>query len=207
MKRMTLGLLSMAAAAGIASTATAGELSTIYLGGNGNSLGGGAYFDVTVGPAPLTVTGFRMNSDALLGATSRFEVWTMNGPISATNVVSPVGWSLAATGTLTGIDGLGNSEDPVVLDNTFGLGAGNTYGFAIRLLDTTQNYTNGNGTNQAFSNGDISMALGRTSNSWLAGTTFSPRVWNGTIIYDVVPAPASLALLGLGGLVAGRRRR
>lgn len=200
-------LAAAAALVGMAGLASAAELSTVYAGGNGNSLGGGAYFDVAVAGSGITVTGFRMNSDAALGVTSRFEVWTINEPISATNTISPTGWSLAATGTLTGIDGLGNSEDPVVLDNNFTLNANTTYGFAIRLLDTTQNYTNGNGANQFFSNSDLSISLGRTSNAWLSGSTFTPRVWNGTIIYDLVPAPASLAMLGLGGLVAGRRRR
>jgi hypothetical protein len=200
-------LAAAAALVAVAGVASAGELSTVYAGGNGNSLGGGAYFDVAVAGTALTITGFRMNSDAALGVTSRFEVWTINEPISATNTINAAGWSLAATGTLTGIDGLGNSEDPVVLDNTFNLAANSTTGFAIRLLDTTQNYTNGNGANQFFSNADMSISLGRTSNAWLSGSTFFPRVWNGTIIYEAVPAPASLAMLGLGGLVAGRRRR
>lgn len=193
---------------GLASVAAARpEISTVYTGGNGNSLGGGAYYNVTVGPAELTITAFRMNSDAALGVTSIFEVWTQAGTLTPAMAVSPVGWTLAATGTLTGIDGLGNSEDPVVLNNTFNLAAGTSYAFAIRLLNTTQNYTNGNGLNQNFSNPDIALALGLTSNTWLSGTVFNPRVWNGTVIYEIVPAPASLALLGLGGLIAARRRR
>jgi hypothetical protein len=39
------------------------------------------------------------------------------------------------------------------------------------------------------------------------GTSVAYTGVTGTVEFSVVPAPASLALLGLGGLVAGRRRR
>ncbi len=36
----------------------------------------------------------------------------------------------------------------------------------------------------------------------------SPRVWNGTMYYDVVPEPATMAVLGAGlAAIAARRRR
>jgi len=35
---------------------------------------------------------------------------------------------------------------------------------------------------------------------------FRPRVWNGTIYYNMIPEPAALALLALGGMTLIRRR-
>ena len=69
-------------------------------------------------------------------------------------------------------------------------------------------YTNGNGANQHYADANVALDLGTAMNAIFgSGSVFRPRVWNGTIYYRVIPAPASLALLVLGGFVATRRRR
>ena len=61
---------------------------------------------------------------------------------------------------------------------------------------------------------ELNLSAGKTAKTWLKVDGVQVPVadnWtfltNGTQTFNVVPAPASLALLGLGGLVAGRRRR
>src|SRR5690606_16840025 len=43
--------------------------------------------------------------------------------------------------------------------------------------------TNGDGSNENYSNADLSMALGAASNVPFTGGIFSPRIFNGTIHY------------------------
>ena len=52
-----------------------------------------------------------------------------------------------------------------------------------------------------------SSVIFRLSSSVTPASTGTSRVDNFSVTGDLVPAPGSLALLGLGGLVAGRRRR
>src|SRR5690606_9547224 len=62
--------------------------------------------------------------------------------------------------------------------------ANTTYGMAL-VLDGTHShyYTNGDGSNQNFSNADMSMALGAASNVPFTTPIFAPRVFNGAIHY------------------------
>ena len=53
---------------------------------------------------------------------------------------------------------------------------------------------------------DVTLTLGSATNVPFTGGVFSPRVWNGTMYYDVIPEPATLGLLLLGGLALLRRR-
>ena len=78
----------------------------------------------------------------------------------------------------------------------------------IRCRLVCERCTNCNGANQHYADANVALDLGTAMNALFgSGSVFRPRVWNGTIYYRVIPAPASLALLGLGGLVAARRRR
>jgi hypothetical protein len=85
-----------------------------------------------------------------------------------------------------------------------------TYGLAITLTHNgvaTSGHEYTNGPLGPYSNADIELTLGKTSNVPFTAPLFSPRVWNGTVYYSPVPEPASLSLLALGGLALIRRRR
>jgi hypothetical protein len=73
----------------------------------------------------------------------------------------------------------------------------------------SHSYTNGDGGNQQYSNANVQLDLGTASNVAFTAPLFSPRVWNGTVIYNVVPEPGTIAILGIGlaSLVALRRRK
>ena len=200
--KKTIVIAALACTA-IASTAAAQSLTTLFARNNGGAFGGAVYFDITIGPNALVITGYDTNTRELV--TFGWEVFITAAGVSAFgNEQNPGAWTSVATGT-----GIGAGIDipsPVTLNAPFNLAANTTYGMALVIgSNAGHDYTNGNGPNQSYSNADMSLFLGSANNTPFSASPFFPRVWNGTIYY--IPAPSSLALLGLGGLVAFRRRR
>ncbi len=193
----------------VAASASAQSLSTDP-NNNGLSGGGaGVYFDLTAGPADLTVTDLVTSSFAATGTSVSFELYTRVGT-SVGAEGSAAGWNLvgSASGIVSGTSG-GTFGFLVDLDFAdFSLTAGQVTGIALFNTDTggiAYTGTGGNPPVQNFANADLALAGGSGAGSIFSGAGFSPRVFSGTINY--VPAPASAAMLGLGGLAAARRRR
>lgn len=190
------------------SSANADILTTLFDGGSGGSPGGAVYFDATVGSNTITVTAFTTNlgEDLLF---SDFGVFVLSGQTSQgneTNAGAP--WVQVATGSGTGAGQ--NIPTNITLSNTFDLTPG-LHGLALVAgTGTAHDYTQGDGNNQNYSDANLSLSLGTASNMPFTGSVFNPRVWNGSITYDVaaIPEPTSLAVLGLAaiGLIVRRRR-
>ena len=199
--KKTIVIAALACTA-IAATASAQSLTTLFAGNNLGNAGGGVYFDITTVGGAIQVLGFDVNTGAAVGTAIAFEVWTHPGGWDG-NHNSSAGWTLQSpgTGTAAGMD-----IPSAITITPFTLAGGTTVGMAITLGTVAHAYTNGaGGLAQTFSNAELSMTLGGATNGFFGAGRFFPRVWNGTIYY--IPAPSSLALLGLGGLVAVRRRR
>jgi subtilisin-like proprotein convertase family protein len=166
---------------GIGSPPVSGTLETLYAGGNGGANGGAVYFDLTVGPNDIDITAFDVNTPDPGAFT--LDVYTLVGT-SVGNETNMGLWTLSGTGSGTGAGG--GNPSTATLAASFSLSASTTYGIAL-VLDATHNftYTNGNGGNQAYSNADLSLALGQASNVPFTAGIFSPRVFNGAVSYDV----------------------
>jgi hypothetical protein len=199
--------VAMLAAAGLAATASAQSITTLFNSNNGGSAGGAVYFDITVGANPIRITGLDTNTSATVAFG--WTVYTAPGT-SVGFETSPGSWTQVSTGTGQGMGT--DIPSPVTLDNSFVLDAGTSYGLAFVIGSEASHRYSGTGSSPSpgelqYSNADVTLDLGSATNVPFSGSPFRPRVWNGTIYYEVIPAPASLALLGLGGLAATRRRR
>ncbi len=142
-----------------------------------NNAFAGNMFDVTL-KTDLTITSIDVNVDTP-GAAVTFEIYYRPGTYVGFDN-SAVGWTLAATGTGTS-QGQGN---PTPIDfPDFALPAGD-YGFFVYqssygVADTR--YTDGNNVydNEVMT---ITTGIGK-GNPAFTGTTFTPRTWNGRILY------------------------
>jgi hypothetical protein len=196
MKRATWMLAALALLLGGVGQAKAGFLTTTYAGGNAQS---GNMFDVTVAGNNLTVTGFDLN---LASGTWTIQVYEKSGSwVGFSN--NAAAWTLVDS--ITGVVSSGEGSPTFVDVADFGLQANSAS--ALYITTTSQGgimqYTNGTGVgNVAASNADLLIREG-AGIEYAFGTTYTPRIWNGTIYYEqstqptAVPEPSGLALLGI----------
>lgn len=208
-------LAAAVAIAGVTGVAAARpSITTLFQSNNGGSPGGGVYYNLTVGSQPIDITGFETNTSAVIGTPVPFRVWIVPGTFVGNHANAGFWGTEVATGSGTAA---GTDQPTVItLSNNISLAANTQYAVAISLSsplggNAAHRYS-GTGSNPApgmlqYSNADVTLDLGSATNVLFSGSAFTPRIWNGTIHYTVIPTPASLALLGLGGLVAARRRR
>jgi hypothetical protein len=200
-------IVAAVAAGLIAGSASADSITTLFASNNRGTNGGMVYFTLTVlNPAGINVTGFDINNTAIATDTINMDVYTRVGGHAGQELNSGA-WTLTSSGSGNGA-GVNN---PAFINTTDFVLAPGTYGIALRALHngtatSGHEYTNGTGSNQNYANADVTLSLGSATNGVFGPSAFQPRVWNGTIYYDIVPAPGAIALLGLAGL-AGRRRR
>lgn len=200
-------MLAAAAVATLAGSAMGGVLAT---GTNSNNGSGGIFLDLTPTTSSLNLTAFATQFSSVAGSAVNVEVWTRPGSYVGFTT-SNAGWTLTQVAVATSAGTTTVSGD-VVLANPISLPVGGTT--AVYLHATTAGggiryFGTGTTSTANYSNADLALFtnISRTGAVPFAGSQFTPRAFVGTLTYDVVPSPASLALVGLGGLVAGRRRR
>ncbi|WP_373478747.1 PEP-CTERM sorting domain-containing protein [Geminocystis sp.] len=186
-----------------ADSASALSLTTTFAGGNSldfnQATGIGNMFDLTTSTNDLTIKELAVNVDTT--GTFILEVYTKSGTYAGfENNSSP--WTLVSSTTGTG---QGQNKASFVDITDFNLGANTLTGIYINTINATRiRYTNGDGTNQTYSNSDLTLNLGSGINGPFASNGISAnRVWNGTVVYDIasaqaVPEPVTI----LGTLVA-----
>src|SRR6266496_2373325 len=160
------------------------SITTLFASNNFGNPGGANYFDLTVASSAITVTALDINTAETV-AFSNVRVYVLPGMTFQGHETNMALWTQVATGSGTGV-GV-DMPTHVTLSNPIPLLAGTLYGIAM-VADPaiTLHYTYGNGSNQNYSNVDLALFLGSATNVPFTAPVFSPRVWNGTIYYDVV---------------------
>lgn len=199
-------LLVAAAVATLAGSLSAqcgsANLGTLFAANNGGSAGWGVFVDLQVtNPLGVVVCAIDTNCGTTAVNTAyTVDVWVTPGSYQSVHGV-PSAWRRVATGS--GVAAGNNIASLTTMQQPFYLPAGN-YGIAFYHNGTSVRYTNGTGSNEFYSNADLALTAGLVRSTFFgtptAGSIFTPRVWNGTIYYDV-PSPTSLA--GSGFYAAG----
>ena len=177
MKKILLTFASFAATCALGQ----GQCLTTTFGSNNNAGQGWAVFmDATVINA-TTIFSIESNFVEAAGTPVTVEIYTTNGSYVGLEG-DPNAWTLVA-------DNGGNSfcagiDLPTIVELTapFVLEPGLT-GIAIVAVDVRHQYTDGDGTNQTYTDGNVTLGLGAAaSEPFVPGTlTFEPRVWNGSM--------------------------
>jgi subtilisin-like proprotein convertase family protein len=153
-------------------------LPTTFAGGNGQS---GNMFDV-MAINELTINSFDVNMDT--GVTDDVEIYFKTGSYAGFQQ-DPAAWTLLAT--VPGVTSAGEGL-PTPLNQSLGVvvAAGETVAFYVTLTTSTGiNYTNGSTTGALFaSDANLEFYEG-DGNAYPFGGNFSPRVFNGNIVYSV----------------------
>jgi hypothetical protein len=156
------------------------ELTTLFAQNNGLGTGSIIYFDVNVtNPAGITLSQLDTNVSGTVGAGITLDVYTTPGSYLG-NELNSAAWTLVSTG---GGVAVGNNL-PSVIDVADVFLAPGSYGFGLLITGGGHSYTNGTGSNQAYSNADLALSLGKSQATPWVTTPFDPRVWNGTFRYN-----------------------
>lgn len=162
-----------------------GSLTSLFA--SNNSFAGNT-FDLTPN-TDLEITGLDFNGSALALAYDidvYYKVGTSVGFES-----DSLAWTLLASGVSAACNGVDIPTFVSLAGNGVILSAGTTYGIyfiaANYASGATIKYTNGTGTNEVYSNTDLLLECktGQGSPAF-SGTTFTPRVWNGTVYYETL---------------------
>jgi len=196
--------LAAALALAFSTGAQADVLTTTFAGNNGQN---GNMFDVVTKGSALTVTGFDLH---LAFGQHTIALYKLNGSWTDAQYDASE-WTLLDTASLSG-NGRGAATFFDVAD--FGLNAGATTGLYVTITNGgTMHYTDGSGVGNVYAENNYLQILEGAGKAYAFGDTYAPRVWNGSMYYQVaaneVPEPGSLALFGLGmaGLGLLRRRK
>jgi hypothetical protein len=166
-------------------------LETLFAANNGLGSGSMVFFNVVTGSTPVTLSGLRSNLEGAGGTACTLTLYRKLG----THVgfeTNAGAWTQVATAAGTSAP---ENEPSVFAFNQFvTLNPNTTYGFAARVVGTGHRYTNGNGLNQSYSDGTITINAGSAVSSLFSGTVFTPRIWNGSLCYgrSLATCPGSL---------------
>jgi PKD repeat protein len=168
------------------------SLTTTLVAGNSGASNYTVYFDANVtNPQGINLCGLTVVSTTIAGTAFTLDVYVTPGTYVGVDTTAAA-WRLV--GSAAGTTNAPNTPSLAQMASPVYLTSG-SHGIAIRYRGVTPAYTNGNGSNQSYSNADLALTLGAARNTTSApftGATFlSPRVWNGTLHYDTATGAAT----------------
>ncbi len=167
---ITVGLFGLLTTPAFAST-----LTTTTAGGNGQN---GNMFEM-VSATAIQIDGF----DVYLysSGTYNWEVYTSSSAVTSITTTASA-WTLVSSGTITG--GTAGTAQHITLSSAVAMPAGTTTSWYITLTNGIVQYTNGTAVGRTYaSNADLAIREGY-GKSYPFASSFSPRVWNGTVYYS-----------------------
>ena len=158
----------------------ANSITTTFANNNG---AGGTMFEVTAGPQPVTITGLESNWTS---ATADAEVFFKSGTYIGFETNASAWTSVGRSGVFN-TNGSGN---PTLFPISFSviIPAGQTYSFYVHSHTGSLGYTNGTTEGNLFvTDGNVSIfeGIGLSSGAPFGTSRFSPRVWNGNLLYNL----------------------
>lgn len=156
---------------------TEGDLATSYASNNGSR---GAMFNIVSGANPVTITGFSANLYG--GTTARYEIYYKAGTYVGSETTA-ANWTMA--GAVNSLYVAANNVPtyiPIAMSIT--IPANSTYGFYVtNTASGGLNYTSSAVTNVTLAtNSDLSV-VGGVGKAYPFGSTYSYRLFNGTVHY------------------------
>ncbi len=155
-------------------------LRTLFASDNGLGPDSSLFLDVTV-TNTVIVTQLEMNFAGVAGAPCGLEVWTTPTTYigKTTNQALWTQVSSHREGVLTAGQDL---PTVVPLETSFVLRPG-SHGLCVVYRGAGSAYTNGNFSNQSYSDPSLSLALGTAQAGYFSGASIGNRVWNGALCY------------------------
>lgn len=159
-----------------------GSLTTSF--DSDNQFAGNTFDIENIGTMPVTISSFEVNCVGGTGAT--FTIYYRVGTALGFEG-NAAGWNVL--GVDSNVNCVGQDLPTPVLIGGLTIDPGELYGFYVDLTsypNGTLRYTNGGPT--TFMNTELSLTTyhGKGDPAF-TGSSFFPRQWNGTVVYDIVP--------------------
>lgn len=156
-------------------------LTTLFASNNSGAVGGGVYFDLAVMPtAGIGIAAMDLNLNDAAGARGTIELWTIPGShVGFEN--SNAGWTRIGTAAVVAA---GVNQPTRALFSPPAVVPTGANGIAICAIGVAHAYTNGSGSNQTYTNAELTLQAGSALNVCFGpGAPFTPRVVNCNIYY------------------------
>lgn len=148
------------------------------------------FFNLTVNTT-VTIQGLDVSLDNRAGAEGTIEVFVTNTATTHVgNELNAAAWTMRGSGPVTAVG--------QITPTTVGLTPGivlqpGSYGIAVHYVGVRAAFALGNGTNQNFSNTEMSFVGGATQALAFGSAVFSPYIWYGRIHYALGNVPHQTA--------------
>lgn len=184
----------------LSGTLSAATLTTTYAGGNGED---GVMFDIKA-LVDTTITGFTHHLDGL-GTVLTIEIYEKTGTHVGSENISG-NWTLYGSATVTSLGpGVGT---PIPISLNIPILAGASHSFYITTTSSVNsNYTNGTAVGNVYVADGVIQILEGTGKDYPFLSSYTPRVWNGTVTYSsltnlaTIPTLSEWSLILLIGLI------